>query len=494
MVGETREGGTAWKVLKCFAVLWTVLMAVAAVAGLIRARVGAATLHGEAETAGAAIGTIPGSSFIAAVWFFPVLGALVLGLFLRKSSLVEKGPTGALGAPGAEPGKGGPLAWIRVVGLGLLGLWSVRDLSRQGGVTGPPEQGAVRLAAVDDRFPHFGDGTHIVGADIQPGTYRTRSASPGCYYARLSGFTGSMDDVLANENTDAPAVVTILPGDRGFKSSRCGNWTKDLSAITSSRKTFGDGIFIVGTDVQAGTYQSSGASGCYYARLAGFTGSMDDTLANENTDSRAIVTIMPTDKGFKSARCGIWTGIASEEKSSAVTTATAEGGVEHPAMDDRFAHFGDGTHIVGADIQPGTYRTRSASPGCYYARLSGFTGSMDDVLANENTDAPAVVTILPGDKGFKSSRCGNWTKDLSAITSSPKAFGDGIFIVGTDVGAGTYQSSGGSGCYYARLAGFTGSMEETLANENTDSPAIVTIMPTDAGFKSARCGTWTRIP
>jgi len=155
--------------------------------------------------------------------------------------------------------------------------------------------------------PHFGDGNHIVGTDIQPGTYRTRKASSGCYYSRLSGFGGSLGEIISNENTDAPAVITIAATDKGFKSTRCGTWTQDLSAITSDQTTFGDGIFIIGTYIQAGTYKSSGSDSCYYSRLRGFSGSLGDIISNENTDSSAVVTIASSDKGFKSTRCGTWT-------------------------------------------------------------------------------------------------------------------------------------------------------------------------------------------
>jgi len=155
--------------------------------------------------------------------------------------------------------------------------------------------------------PHFGDGNHIVGTDIQPGTYRTRKASSGCYYSRLNGFGGSLSEIISNENTDAPAVITIATTDKGFKSTRCGTWTQDLSAITSDQTAFGDGIFIIGTDIQAGTYKSSGSNSCYYSRLRGFSGSLGDIISNENTDSSAVVTIASSDKGFKSTRCGTWT-------------------------------------------------------------------------------------------------------------------------------------------------------------------------------------------
>ncbi|HOX10816.1 MAG TPA: hypothetical protein P5323_04050 [Candidatus Moranbacteria bacterium] len=155
--------------------------------------------------------------------------------------------------------------------------------------------------------PHFNDGNYEVGTDIQPGTYRTRKGSSGCYYARLKGFSGSLGDIISNENTYYPAVVTIESTDKGFKSSGCGTWTQDLSAITTEQTTFNDGIFIVGTDILPGTYKSSGSDGCYYSRLKGFTGSLGNIIANENTDTSAIVTISSTDKGFKSSGCGTWT-------------------------------------------------------------------------------------------------------------------------------------------------------------------------------------------
>jgi hypothetical protein len=157
--------------------------------------------------------------------------------------------------------------------------------------------------------PQFKDGNFVVGTDIQPGTYRTRKGSSGCYYSRLSGFSGSLDEIITNANTNAPAVITIAATDKGFKSTRCGTWTQDLSAITAIQTSFADGIFIIGTDVQAGTYRSTGGSGCYYARLSGFGGTLSEVLANENTSASAIVTIAPTDKGFQSSRCGTWTKI-----------------------------------------------------------------------------------------------------------------------------------------------------------------------------------------
>ena len=157
------------------------------------------------------------------------------------------------------------------------------------------------------------------------------------------------------------------------------------------------------------------------------------------------------------------------------------------------ATFSNGTYLVGTDIQPGTYRTREGSPNCYYERLKNFTGGLNSILANANTYAPAVVTIRPTDAGFNSQGCATWTKDLSAITASNTSFGAGAYIAGTDMVPGTYRSSGGHNCYYERLRDFTGGMNSIIANGNTNNPTIVTIAPTDVGFQSQNCGTWTKL-
>lgn len=70
---------------------------------------------------------------------------------------------------------------------------------------------------------------------------------------------------------------------------------------------------------------------------------------------------------------------------------------------------GNGTYMIGADIQPGTYRSVDNS-GCYWSRLSGLSGSMGDILANDNVNGQAVVTIAATDKAFTSSRRTDWQK------------------------------------------------------------------------------------
>jgi putative cell wall-binding protein len=155
--------------------------------------------------------------------------------------------------------------------------------------------------------------------------------------------------------------------------------------------------------------------------------------------------------------------------------------------------FADGTYKVGDDIPAGTYRTRREPDFCYWERLAGFSGEFEDIKANSFSSYNQVVTILPDDAGFRTKDCGIWTSDLTAITSSPTAnFGDGMWIVGTDIAATTWTATGGKNCYWARLSDFTGEVGSVIANDLGSTNPRVTIDGSDAGFDTHGCGQWRR--
>lgn len=160
-----------------------------------------------------------------------------------------------------------------------------------------------------------------------------------------------------------------------------------------------------------------------------------------------------------------------------------------------FRTFGDGTWEVGVDIKAGTYRLRDLAGFCYWARLRGFDGDLKDIIANENVvDGFGVVTIKKADVGFESKGCDEWSSDLSRVTASKSEIvWDGTYIVGTDIAAGRWRSTGGEDlCYWARLSAFTGGVGAIIANGLPDGRAIVTIRSTDKGFVTKGCGTWAR--
>lgn len=143
------------------------------------------------------------------------------------------------------------------------------------------------------------------------------------------------------------------------------------------------------------------------------------------------------------------------------------------------------------DIAAGTYRSNSDdSEPCLWHRLSGFNGV--DNWIGYRIGRSQTVTIAPTDAGFDATRCGTWT---TAPTTGPQAtrFGDGAWIVGVDIAAGIYRSTGADPdlCRWGRLSGFNGG--DDLIWNGTSEDQVVKILLADTGFFTDRCGTWTLV-
>ncbi len=106
---------------------------------------------------------------------------------------------------------------------------SLRVCARRSTATTVTQSLTVTVTTTPRPLTAFADGTYRVGPDIQPGTYETTAPVSGgvCSWARLSGFGGTVDDIIGNDDVDAGlAIATIAPSDAGFTSSGCGAWTK----------------------------------------------------------------------------------------------------------------------------------------------------------------------------------------------------------------------------------------------------------------------------
>jgi hypothetical protein len=159
------------------------------------------------------------------------------------------------------------------------------------------------------------------------------------------------------------------------------------------------------------------------------------------------------------------------------------------------ATFGDGQYEVNTQIPAVTYRTTQTSGGCYWERESGFGGTLDEIIANDFTTAgPEIVTIDPSDAGFKSDGCIQWSSKMNALKSASSPIPEGMWLVGSEVGAGTYHASAqpGTSCYWARLSGFSGELDDIIANGISSSPQVVTVSASDRGFASHGCTDWAQ--
>ncbi|MFD8695611.1 hypothetical protein [Kitasatospora purpeofusca] len=75
----------------------------------------------------------------------------------------------------------------------------------------------------------------------------------------------------------------------------------------------GSGTYLVGTDVQPGTYKTVGPSGstglCYWERSSGTSGDAGSIIANDALTGQGVVTIKKSDALFKSQGCQMWTKV-----------------------------------------------------------------------------------------------------------------------------------------------------------------------------------------
>ena len=93
-------------------------------------------------------------------------------------------------------------------------------------VMAPAPASTPTAAEVPGPSASFGDGVHLVGADIQPGTYKAANPGGGCYWARLKDTSGEFSSIIANDFTNNQTMVTISKSDAAFESTRCGDWVK----------------------------------------------------------------------------------------------------------------------------------------------------------------------------------------------------------------------------------------------------------------------------
>jgi hypothetical protein len=123
----------------------------------------------------------------------------------------------------------------------------------------------------------------------------------------------------------------------------------------------------------------------------------------------------------------------------------------------------------------------AASPQATAAVTS--TAPADAAPADTATTRPATTAAKPKPKAT--------TKPGPATSFD----GDGEYLVGEDIAAGTYKTAGPQddfSCYWERDKDSSGSFESIIANDNLSGTGRVTVEKGEV-FKTQGCRTWQKV-
>lgn len=150
-----------------------------------------------------------------------LLGLVAAGLAIPAGVRVAAGRSGGRAVSIAGTALGSLVAVLAIAAYGSSGSIATA-IGSSLGVTTPPGPGTAQL--------QYGDGTFLVGYDINPGVYHSagplRDRRPNCYWERSSADAGDVSSIIANDNSHGPVTITIMRSDRSFKSHGCLPWVR----------------------------------------------------------------------------------------------------------------------------------------------------------------------------------------------------------------------------------------------------------------------------
>lgn len=157
---------------------------------------------------------------------------------------------------------------------------------------------------------NFPDGLWAVDSEIQPGRYVAQNQSAaGCNWERLAGSSG--DNVIVSESSvKGQVVVDILPSDGAFHSENCGVWEVYEPRETPAATTVRDGDWVVGEQIEAGTYSVESATGCTWTHASGFEHTAQEVLEVVPAEARPtelFTVTLGAGQRFSTHDCGTWT-------------------------------------------------------------------------------------------------------------------------------------------------------------------------------------------
>lgn len=158
-----------------------------------------------------------------------------------------------------------------------------------------------------DKIKSYGNGTYLVGKDIESGLYRViinDSIMHMGYVERANDITMDLDSIIANIALTGDGYVEIKSTDTAVKLQGVKIHKVDISKLNKNIKnTVSNGIHLVGYDIEPGTYKvevtDTTMNMGYVERAKSVAMGMDDIIANEVFQGPGYVKVMETDFAIK---------------------------------------------------------------------------------------------------------------------------------------------------------------------------------------------------
>lgn len=95
-------------------------------------------------------------------------------------------------------------------------------------------------------------------------------------------------------------------GSSGTYSASSGS-SGSSTAASLPAGTYGSGTYAVGSEIQPGTYRTSGANYCYWARLTSADGELSSITANDDVSGSSTMVVKSSDKDIEYSGTCTWT-------------------------------------------------------------------------------------------------------------------------------------------------------------------------------------------
>lgn len=140
-------------------------------------------------------------------------------------------------------------------------------------------------------------------AAAQAGINRDEAAARAEISRQQDEAQSTLDD-LRGQAADARSTVRDEKAKVASERSRLSKLEGQISgakATIAANTVPGTGTFVVGSDIQPGTYRADASPGCYWARLSSLDTS--DIVDNDNADGPVVIQILPSDKALETDGC-----------------------------------------------------------------------------------------------------------------------------------------------------------------------------------------------